>query len=66
MFKGKVVFRTAKGEVHKYFLGPFFRILSRLGSQDGPKLEAKTGPKSIKKFDGKKDKILKASWKAII
>ena len=36
------------GEHHLSFLAPFFRILSRLGFQDGPMLEAKTEPKSIK------------------
>ena len=30
------------------FERPFFRILSRLGPQDGPMLEAKMDPKSIK------------------
>ena len=48
MFKRKVVSRTALGEHHLNLLAPSFRILSRLGSQDGPMLQAKTDPKSIK------------------
>ena len=40
--------KNALGELPDDFLAPFFRILSRLGPQDGPMLEAKTDPKSIK------------------
>ena len=65
MFKGKVVLRTDLGEHHDLFFRAIFPILRRLGSQDGPMLEAKTDPKSIK-IDTKKNEILKASWKAII
>ena len=65
MFGSKIVLRTALGELSDNFGGPFFRILSRLGPQDGPMLEAKTDPKSIKKSKRKKI-TLKASWKAII
>ena len=49
MFRSKVVFRSNKEGLHLSFLVPCFRIWSRLGPQDGPMLEAKTDPKSIKK-----------------
>ena len=64
MFKSRFVSRTALGVVQASFVGPFFRILGRLGPQHGPKLEAKTGPKSIKS-DAKNGEILKAPWKVI-
>ena len=48
MFWRKIVLRTLLGREHGEFLDPFFRIWSRLGPQDGPMLEAKTEPKSIK------------------
>ena len=59
LLKSKFVFRTILWELQHSFLDPFFRILKRLGSQDGSMLEAKTEPKSIKirykkawKFEG--------------
>ena len=48
MFKGKIVLRSNIKWHRLSFWTPIFRILSRLGSQDGPMLETKTDPKSIK------------------
>ena len=46
--QSKIVLRTALGELPDNFWEPFFRILSRLGPQDGSMLEAKMDPKSRK------------------
>ena len=48
MFRRKIVLRSNKKWHPLNFRGPFFRIWSRLGPQDGPMLEAKMDPTSIK------------------
>ena len=46
--RSNVVLTTNKEGRRKSFRNQFFRILIRLGPQDGPMLEAKMDPKSIK------------------
>ena len=41
-----IVLTTLLVLFHQSFWGPYFRILSRFGSQNGPRLEAKMEPKT--------------------